>query len=67
MAATVGRVLLMEKGNYSGTTTYNALDWVRDNGAAWVCKVDGTIGIAPPTLPVTSNANWQVFQSPFRL
>lgn len=58
--AAIGRVLLMPKGDYSGSAIYNSLDWVRDNGAAWVCKVDGTQGIAPPTLPVTSNANWQV-------
>jgi len=56
--AAIGRVLLMDKGAYSGSTIYNQLDWVRDNGAAWVCKVDGTVGIAPPTLPTTSNANW---------
>lgn len=56
--AAIGRVLLMDKGAYSGSTVYNQLDWVRDNGAAWVCKVDGTEGIAPPTLPTTSNANW---------
>lgn len=56
--AAIGRVLLMDKGAYSGSTVYNQLDWVRDNGAAWVCKVDGTVGIAPPTLPTTSNANW---------
>lgn len=58
--AVVGRVLLIEKGNYSGSAIYNRLDWVRDNGAAWVCKVDGTQGIAPPTLPTSSNANWQL-------
>ena len=58
--ATIGRVLLMEKGDYSGSTAYNKLDWVRNNGAAWVCKVDNTIGVAPPTLPTTSNANWQL-------
>jgi len=56
--AAIGRVLLMDKGAYNGSTVYNQLDWVRDNGAAWVCKVDGTVGIAPPTLPTTSNANW---------
>lgn len=56
--AAIGRVLLMDKGAYSGSTIYNQLDWVRDNGASWVCKVDGTVGIAPPTLPTTSNANW---------
>ena len=58
MASPIGRVLLMDKGAYSGSTVYNQLDWVRDNGASWVCKVDGTIAIAPPTLPATSNANW---------
>lgn len=56
--AVVGRVLLIQKGDYSGSAVYNSLDWVRNNGAAWVCKVDGTQGIAPPTLPTTSNANW---------
>ena len=56
--AAIGRILLMSKGAYSGSAIYNALDWVRDNGAAWVCMVDGTQGIAPPTLPTTSNANW---------
>ena len=61
MAGTpIGRILLMPQGSYSGTTTYNMLDYVRDNGATWVCKVDGTVGIAPPTLPTTSNANWQL-------
>lgn len=61
--AVVGRVLLIPKGDYSGSTVYNSLDWVRDNGAAWVCKVDGTQAIAPPTLPTTSNANWQLLSA----
>ena len=61
--AAIGRVLLIPKGDYSGSTAYNALDWVRNNGAAWVCKVDNTIGIAPPTLPTTSNANWQLLSA----
>ena len=61
--AAIGRVLLMPKGDYSGSAIYNSLDWVRDNGAAWVCKVDGTQGIAPPTLPTTSNANWQLLSA----
>ena len=61
--ASIGRVLLIPKGDYSGSATYNSLDWVRDNGAAWVCKVDGTIGIAPPTLPTTSNANWTLMSA----
>lgn len=61
--AAIGRVLLIPKGDYSGSTAYNALDWVRDNGAAWVCKLDDTIGVAPPTLPTTSNANWQLLSA----
>jgi len=51
--AAIGRVLLMPKGDYSGTAIYNSLDWVRDNGKAWVCKVDGTQGVTP-----TEGANW---------
>lgn len=48
MAGTpIGRILLMPKGNYSGTAVYNALDWVRHNGSAWVCTTDNTTGIAP--------------------
>ena len=58
--ATIGRVLLILKGDYSGSATYNQLDVVRYDGASWVCKVDGTVAITPPTLPTTSNANWQV-------
>lgn len=48
MAGTpIGRILLMPKGNYSGTAVYNSLDWVRHNGSAWVCTTDNTTGIAP--------------------
>lgn len=54
--ATIGRVLLMPKGDYNGTTVYNNLDWVRYNGIAWVCKVDGTVGVVPD---VTAS-EWQV-------
>ena len=55
--AAIGRVLLMPKGTYSGSAIYNSLDWVRHNGAAWVCKLDGTTGIAPSTSATT---NWQL-------
>lgn len=51
--AAIGRVLLMPKGAYSGGTVYNALDWVRHDSKAWVCKVDGTVGIVP-----SEGANW---------
>lgn len=63
MATPIGRILLMPKGDWNNVTTYNSLDWVRDSGASWVCKVDNTVGIAPPTLPTTSNANWQLLSS----
>lgn len=54
--AAIGRVLLIPKGDYSGSTAYNALDWVRYNGMAWVCKVDNTIGV----VPTESAPEWQV-------
>ena len=48
MAGTpIGRILLMPRGDYSGIAVYNALDWVRHAGAAWVCTTDNTTGIAP--------------------
>lgn len=59
MAATqVGRILLMPKGTYNASTTYNMLDWVRYSGEAWVCKVDGTVGITP-----VEGANWTLMAS----
>ena len=51
--AAIGRVLLIPKGTYDSSATYNMLDWVRYNGKAWVCKVDGTINVTP-----TEGANW---------
>ena len=49
MGTPVGRILLIPKGDYDPNEIYNNLDWVRHSGAAWVCKVDNTIGIAPRT------------------
>lgn len=54
--AVIGRVLLIPKGDYSGTTVYNALDWVRHNNMSWVCKVDGTVGV----VPAENVPEWQV-------
>ena len=45
--AVIGRVLLIPKGDYNASATYNNLDWVRYNGCAWVCKRDNTSGVAP--------------------
>ena len=38
MGASAGRILLIPKGDWNANTTYTGLDWVRHNGAAWVCK-----------------------------
>ena len=43
----IGKILLMPRGTYDATATYNVLDWVRYGGSAWVCKVNGTHGVAP--------------------
>ena len=56
MGASAGRVLLIPKGDWNSSTTYTGLDWVRHNGAAWVCK--NTCTNIEPTL---ENAdNWQM-------
>ena len=56
MGASAGRVLLIPKGDWNANTTYTGLDWVRHNGAAWVCKNTCT-GIEP----TLENAdNWQM-------
>lgn len=47
MGTPIGRILLMPRGDYNGSAVYNALDWVRHAGSAWVCTTDNTTGIAP--------------------
>ena len=56
MGASAGRVLLIPKGDWNAETTYTGLDWVRHNGAAWVCKNTCT-GIEPTE---ENSANWQI-------
>lgn len=46
MSASAGRVLLQGKGDYVAATTYSPLDWVRYQGASYVCKAEST-GNAP--------------------
>lgn len=48
------------RGSYSGGTTYAKGDVVLNNGSSWVA-LQATTGNAPPTLPTTSNAYWQLF------
>ena len=56
MGASAGRVLLIPKGDWNANTTYTGLDWVRHNGAAWVCK--NTCTNIEPTLENTNY--WQL-------
>ena len=54
-----GRVLLLPKGNYSATTTYDMLDLVAYNGITWLCKRQ-CIGITPSD---SESLYWQKFGS----
>ncbi len=47
------------RGNYSAPTSYVRLDVVFDQNSSWLCIADTPpSGVAPPTLPTTSNAKW---------
>jgi len=59
MGTPIGRILLMAKGDYSGSAVYNALDWVRHSGAAWVCTTDNTTGVTP----AAGVPEWQLMAS----
>lgn len=52
MSASAGRILLMPQGDWNNATTYNSLDWVRYNNAAWVCNTDNTTNV-PPSISAT--------------
>ena len=56
MGASAGRVLLISKGDWNAQATYTGLDWVRHNGAAWVCKNTCT-NIEPNE---ANSDNWQM-------
>lgn len=43
----IGRIILLPKGEYSSSTSYLHLDWVRYQGKAWVSKVDNNVGHTP--------------------
>lgn len=47
------------RGAYSGATAYAANDVVSNQSASWIA-LGATTGNAPPTLPTTSNAYWQL-------
>lgn len=47
------------QGDYSGATAYVTGDVVQNEGSSWVA-LQSTTGNAPPSLPTTSNAYWQL-------
>lgn len=47
------------RGVYSGATAYVKDDVVTDQNASWIA-LQATTGNAPPALPTTVNANWQL-------
>lgn len=50
---------LNPRGSYSGATAYAKYDVVLDQSSSWIALV-ATTGNAPPTLPTTSNTQWQL-------
>lgn len=49
----------LSRGAYSGATAYDKGDVVLNNSSSWIAKI-ATTGNAPPTLPTTSNTQWQL-------
>lgn len=47
------------RGDYNPATAYVLDDAVLDNGSTWIA-LQTTTGNAPPVLPATSNAHWQL-------
>lgn len=50
---------VVDRGAYSGATTYAANDIVLNNGSTWLA-LQPTTGNAPPVLPTESNAYWRL-------
>lgn len=48
------------QGAYSGATTYVLGDVAQESGSSWILTVAESTGNAPPALPTTSNAYWQL-------
>ena len=56
--ASAGRILIMPKGAYNASTTYEMLDMVGHNGTSWLAKKT-SVGIEP------SDANNEYWQNMF--
>ncbi len=50
----LGKVALKNKGLYSATIKYDAMDFCTKDGNSWLCLIDGTVGVEPK-----EGANWQ--------
>jgi alpha-tubulin suppressor-like RCC1 family protein len=54
----LGKVALTWRGEYDVAVTYARQDLVHFNGTAFICLVDGTVGVTP-----VGGAIWQVFSA----
>ncbi|WP_105430233.1 LamG-like jellyroll fold domain-containing protein [Neorhizobium sp. T6_25] len=54
-----GEIGVNFRGAYSGATAYVIRDMVLNNGSSWIA-LQATTGNAPPILPATANAYWQL-------
>lgn len=52
---------VVPRGVWSGATTYALNDLVTNNGSSWRSLQNANTNHAPPTLPTTSNAWWELF------
>lgn len=53
---TAGRILIIPKGDYDSTVTYEMLDLVRHNNASWISKKENK-GVEPSE---SNSDTWQV-------
>ena len=54
-----GKILIMPKGDYDSTKTYEILDLVKHGGTSWLAKKSVPVGIAP------TNENVEYWQNIF--
>lgn len=54
MATSLGKVGIVDKGNYSSEETYNSGDFIFYEGSTWLALKDGLIGIEP-----VEGENWK--------
>lgn len=54
MATSLGKVGIVDKGNYLQEETYNAGDFVLYNGSTWLALKDGILGVEP-----AEGTNWK--------